>query len=309
MVTIYILGLLVAAVVLFSMERLSVDMITLLLLLALLVPGILTPSEAFAGFSNDIIIVLASIFVLSAALQEAGVLDWIGEEMRHRAKVGSSRFLITLMGIVGATSSLMNNTTVTALFTPVVSELARKAGVSPSKLLMPVAFASILGGTCTLIGTSTNVAVSGFLQHAGLEPVGMFETTLLGVLILGVGILYMAVVGVHMLPVRHARDVREGYTLRQYLSEVVVRADSPLDGQPLGESDLSILDFSVLKLVRNRRPAARKQAPWTCRAPHLPCGRRMRILRPVAAVGLLPRRCRGNRASQGGEHRKSLSIH
>jgi len=250
MVTVYILGLLVAAVVLFSMERLSVDMITLLLLLALLLPGILTPSEAFAGFSSDIIIILASIFVLSAALQGAGVLDWIGEQMRRHAKVGSPRFLFTLMGAVGATSSMMNNTTVTALFTPVVTGLARKGGVSPSKLLMPVAFASIMGGTCTLIGTSTNVAVSGFMQHQGLEPVGMFETTFLGVLILLVGIAYMMLIGVRMLPVRHAADVREGYALRQYLSEIVVREGSPLDGQSLGESDLAILDFNVLKVVR-----------------------------------------------------------
>ncbi len=247
----YIIILLTATVVLFSLEKLSVDLITLLLLVALIVPGILTPSEAFSGFGSDIVVILGSIFVISAALQDAGVLDWIGDQMRRRAHVGSKSFLLGMMGVVGGMSAFMNNTTVTALFTPVVSGLARKGNVSPSKLLMPVAFASILGGTITLIGTSTNVAVSGFIQREGMKPLGMFEMTPIGLIILVVGILYMMLVGIRFLPVHKLEeDLAEGFTLRKYLSEILVLPGSPLVGQPIGESDLAILDFQVLKIGR-----------------------------------------------------------
>ena len=253
MVTFYILGLLLIAILLFSLEKLSVDVITLLLLLALLIPGILTPQEAFSGFSSDIIIILASIFVISAALQEAGVLKRLGAELKRRSQVGSKTFLLSLMASVGAISAFMNNTTVTALFTPIVTSLAREGKISPSKLLMPVAFASILGGTITLIGTSTNVAVSGFIQHAGMQPLGMFEMAPIGIIILAVGIFYMLIVGVHILPARGAGDIREGFSLRQFLSEICVLPDSPLAGQTLAGSDLAILDFQVLKIMRGNQ--------------------------------------------------------
>ncbi len=246
----YVLCLLAAAILLFSLEKLSVDLITLLLLIALIVPGILTPAEAFAGFSNDIIVILASIFVISAGLQDAGVLDWVGSQMRRRAHAGSRSFLLGTMGIVGGTSAFMNNTTITALFTPLVSGLGRKGGVSPSKLLMPVAFASILGGTCSLIGTSTNVAVSGFIQQVGLEPVGMFEITPIGIIILLTGIAYMMLIGVKLLPDRADDTLPEGGEIREYLSEIVVLPGSPLIGQPVRDSDLSILEFQVLKILR-----------------------------------------------------------
>jgi len=250
MVVAYVLILLLAAIVLFSLEKLSVDLITLLLLIGLIVPGILTPQEAFAGFSNDIIIILGSIFVISVALKDAGVLDWIGTQLQRTAHAGSRTFLITMMGIVGGTSAFMNNTTVTALFTPLVAGLGHKGGVNPSKLLMPVAFASILGGTCTLIGTSTNVAVSGFIQHSGMQPVGMFEITPIGLIILAVGILYMAFIGVRLLPARAETGITEGYAMREYLTEVVVQPNSPLVGQTIDASDLAILKFKILKIIR-----------------------------------------------------------
>lgn len=250
MVIAYVLILLLGAIVLFSLEKLSVDLITLLLLIGLIVPGIITPQEAFAGFSNDIIIILGSIFVISVALKDAGVLDWVGAQLLKFSHVSSRRFLFAMMGIVGGTSAFMNNTTVTALFTPLVAGMGRNGGVNASKLLMPVAFASILGGTCTLIGTSTNVAVSGFIQHAGMEPLGMFEITPIGLIILVTGIAYMMLVGVRLLPARAETGLTEGYAMRAYLSEVVVQPGSPLIGQMIKESDLAILEFQVMKIIR-----------------------------------------------------------
>jgi di/tricarboxylate transporter len=168
----FVLLLLVVAITLFATEKLSVDIVTFLLLIALVtVPvldgkGLLSPGEAFAGFSEEIIIIIGSIFVISGALQETGVLDLLGARILKLAGTSENRLLLLLMSTACAVSSFMNNTTVTAMLQPPVVGLARRAGLSASKLLMPLAFASIMGGTCTLIGTSTNVAVSGYMERS-----------------------------------------------------------------------------------------------------------------------------------------------
>ncbi len=248
-----VLALLALAVVLFATESLSVDIITLILLVGLVAGGILTPAEAFAGFSNDIIIILASIFVISAALQQTGVLDAIGVYLFKAAGHSSSRLKLLLMGSVGGLSMFINNTTATAVFIPPTLGVARRAGLSASKLLMPLAYASILGGTCTLIGTSTNVAVSGYMAQLGLAPLGLFELMPVGLIILGVGTLYLLGVSDRLLPGYANENLTDNYNMREYLSEVVVRPESDLIGQRIFESDLSRLDFEILAVWRGER--------------------------------------------------------
>lgn len=245
-----VLTLLLAAVVMFAMEKLSVDIITMLLLIALVVVGILSPREAFAGFSEDIIIILGSIFVISGALQRTGVLDAMGAPLYRIASQSHNLMLLAVMSLVGVISAFMNNTTVTAIFVPPVIGVARKLRVSASKLLMPVAFASILGGTCTLIGTSTNVAVSGYIQRAGMEPVRLFEITPIGIVILVVGITYMMLVGRRFLPDHVDESLTEEYEIREYLTEILVTPGSHLVGQRIFESDLSKMDFRILEVIR-----------------------------------------------------------
>jgi di/tricarboxylate transporter len=248
-----VLGLLVAAIVLFATEKLSVDIVTLLILIILTLSGIITPGEAFAGFSSDFIIILASIFVISGALNETGVLDKIGSELVTISnKTSSGVLILIIMAITGAVSAFMNNTTVTALFIGPIMGLSRKSGISASKLLMPLAFASILGGTCTLIGTSTNVAVSGYITKAGLPPVGMFEITPVGLVIFVVGIVYMYLIGNRMLPDHKDLTFTE-YAIKEYLSEVVVVKNSPLIGQRIFETNLSRLDIRILQLIRDEQ--------------------------------------------------------
>ncbi|MEW6126930.1 MAG: SLC13 family permease [Acidobacteriota bacterium] len=245
-----VLGLLVLAIILFASEKLSVDIITFILLITLVVTGILTPNETFAGFSNDIIIILASIFVISGALQNSGVLDAIGSKLHTLANRSENRLLFYVMCVVAAVSAFMNNTTVTAIFAPPVIGIARQAKLSPSKLLMPVAFASILGGNCTLIGTSTNVAVSGYIAKVGLEPLSMFEITPIGLIIGVVGILYMMLIGKRLLPAYRDESLTEEYAMREYLTEIVVMQNSDLIGQRIFESDLSKKEFRILEVVR-----------------------------------------------------------
>ena len=150
-----VLGLLVAIIVVFAFEWISVDMATLILLAILVVSGILTVDEAFSGFSNEIIIILASIFVLSGALMKGGVLDHLSDVIHRIAGGSRAKILLCVMPVTCFISSFMNNTTCTAVMMPAVLGVSRKSRVSAGKVLIPLAYASMLGGTCTLIGTST----------------------------------------------------------------------------------------------------------------------------------------------------------
>lgn len=246
-----VLGLLVVAIGLFATEKLSVDVVTLLIVIILTLTQILTPEEAFSGFSSDFIIILASVFIISGALQDTGILDNFGAQISRVNIKNSSILLIIIMLATGAVSAFMNNTTVTALFLGPITGLCRKLKISPSQLLMPLAFASILGGTCTVIGTSTNVAVSGYIVKAGLDPIGLFELLPIGAMLFGVGLIYMVTIGKFLLPKHPVTDLAEKYAVRDYLTEIIIMDDSPLIGQHVFESDLNKLDFTILRVIRD----------------------------------------------------------
>ncbi|MCP5534770.1 MAG: anion permease [Akkermansiaceae bacterium] len=247
---IIIFVLLLAIVVLFAAERLPVDVITLLALCVLTGTRILTPAEAFAGFSNEVIIMLGAIFVLGGALQHTGVLHFGAALLLRLAGSNARRLTAYLMAASASVSGFMNNTTVAAVFVPPVSSLAQCSGISASKLLMPLAFASIIGGTCTLIGTSTNIAVSGYIARAGLEPLGMFEILPVGLVLLVAGIAFMVTLGNRMLPT-HANDaVNDAAELRNYFTEVSVLPSSPLVGERAFDWELSLVGFRLVQIIR-----------------------------------------------------------
>ena len=285
-----VLGLLVVAVGLFATRALPVDLVTIFLLLALVLTGILEPTEAFAGFSSQIIIILGSIFVINGALLEGRVIDLVSAWLLRVAGGSVNKLQLTTMSVVGGLSGFMNNTAVTSLFIGPTMSIARKLKISPSKLLMPVCFASILGGTCTLIGTSTNVAVSGelakqyktdldewkanggtdlngdgtidsadYLQYAEennlkiYKPLGLFEITPVGLLIMGVGIAYLMFFGRRLLPDYPDESLAEGFNIREYHSEIVVMPGSRLIGQRVFESSLAEMEFRIVKVLRKKR--------------------------------------------------------
>src|SRR5215207_10834353 len=162
-----VLVLLLVALVLFATEKIPIDIVTMMLVVGLVLTRTLTAAEAFAGFGNDIVITIAGLFVLTGGLVKTGVVDVIGRRL-HRISGGDEfRLTALIMFAAAACASVMKNTTTTAMFVPVVLGIAQRARVQPSKLLMPLAFGAILGGTCTLIGTSTNLAVSGALAKLG----------------------------------------------------------------------------------------------------------------------------------------------
>jgi di/tricarboxylate transporter len=246
-----VLGLLVVAMVLFALEFISVDIITLMIISVMVFCGILTVEEALDGFSSEIIVMLAAIFVISGTLQQTGIMDAVGYFIYRVSGRRGNILLMTLMGAVGGTSAFINNTTTTAAYIPATVRLAKHAKIGAPKLLMPLAFASILGGTCTLIGTSTNVAVSGYIARAGLEPVGLLELSPVGIIALIVGIIYMVLIGQHLLPNGMVKRISE--ILPEYLCEVAVTPDSHLIGQEISKSDLAKLDFRILSVQRGKK--------------------------------------------------------
>ena len=285
-----VLGLLVLAVALFATRALPVDLVTIFLLLALVLTGILDTSQAFAGFSSQIIIILGSIFVINGALLEGRVLDIVSTWLLRVAGGSTNKLLLTTMSVVSGLSGFMNNTAVTSLFIGPTMSVARKLKTSPSKLLMPVCFASILGGTCTLIGTSTNVAVSGEIQRqheAGLvewiakggddlnddgeldsldyllyaetnklkvyKPLGLFEITPLGLLIMSVGIAYLMLIGRKLLPDYPDESLADDFNIREYVSEIVVMSGSKLIGELVFKSSLAQMDFQIIKILRKKK--------------------------------------------------------
>ena len=250
-----VLILFILALVLFATEWLPVDVTALGLLSALLVTGLLKPASAFAGFGRDTVLTLAGLFILTRVLLRAGVIEWIGAALARRAG-NATGLLRAMLGTVAGVSAFTSNTATTAVFLPVVAGVSRRAGLPVSRALMPLAFASILGGTVTLIGTSTNLVVSGALPATGLKPLGFFELAWVGLPTALVGLLYLFFVAPRLLP---AREAQLEDSLRAYLADLTVSALSPLAGQTLRETGLG-RDHG-LTVVAVRRGAETVYAP------------------------------------------------
>ena len=245
--------LLLAAIVLFASERVPVDIVGILLVMAMVVTGVLTVPEAVGGFGNDVVITIGGLFILVGGLRKTGLIDLIGRRLYRLA--GDSEFFLTalIMATAALSAAVLKNTTTTAMFLPVVIGLAARSKVPPSKLLMPLAFGAILGGSCTLIGTSTNLAVSAAIQRYGQPAFSMFELTSVGLITLAAGIAYMLLIGRRMLPSRGGEDsLTDQYEIREYISELLVLPDSPLVGKMLSDSHIqSDLELTVLGIVRD----------------------------------------------------------
>jgi len=249
-----LLGLIIIAVVFFSFEWVSADVVALGLLLTLMLTGLLPADKAFAGFGSDTVIMIIGLLIMTAALLKAGVVDIIGRLILRRVGKGVNLLLLALMVSVAMLSAFISNTAAAAFFVPVAIGIATRAGMSPSRLLMPVAFAAILTSSVSLISTSTNMVVSGLMTNAGLEPMGMFELAPVGIPIALVGLAYMFFIGRYWIPNRTAPgDLIEGFGIRSYLTEVLVLPNSKLAGKALAETGLGAdLDLNVLRIVRNK---------------------------------------------------------
>ena len=247
----YVLGLLVLALVMFSRDSIPLDVTALVILLLLVLPGVLEPAEALAGFGSETIVILISLFVLTAAVARTGVVERVGLRLASLAKRHPNVMTRLLLAAVTTISAFLSNTVCTAVFLPLAIGSARRAKMPVSKLLMPLAFASILSSGITVISTSTNLVVSGELPKYGMAPIGFFEMAVPALVISGFGLLYLMFVAPRLIPDRDVGGVLETYNLRKYISEVVIAPGSSLAGKSLGESRLGeAMDLVVVGLRR-----------------------------------------------------------
>lgn len=249
---IFVFGLLAAIFALMVWEKLSIDLVAMLAFSALLVTGILTPAEAFKVFGNDAVITVACMFILSAALEHTGVIDAIGHRLNRLVGKSDWSVLLVVLPVVAVVSAFINNTPVVVVFMPILISLAVARGLKPSKLLIPLSFASILGGTCTLIGTSTNILVSSTARQMGQPPLSMFELGKIGVILTLVGVVYMLTFGRKLLPNRDTlASILQATDSKQYLTEAVIVAGSPLIGKRLVDTPLANQPKArVLEVIR-----------------------------------------------------------
>ncbi|HUO84463.1 MAG TPA: SLC13 family permease [Thermoanaerobaculia bacterium] len=250
-----VIGLLIAALALFLTERVAVELVALLVLSTLLLSGMLTMEEGLSGFSNPATITIGAMFILSAGLFRSGSLNWLGTLFGRLARFNRWLTILAMMVTIAAISGFINNTAAMAIFLPLALAVARDTRTSPSRLLMPLSFAAIFGGTCTLIGTSTNLVVHSIALERGYDGFGMFEFARLGLIMTAAGMAYMMLVGIRSIPERRpAADLVESFGLGDYLTEIVLLPEAKSVGRRISESPLvTEVEVTIVEILRDGR--------------------------------------------------------
>lgn len=254
------LGVAAFALGLFLWNRLRVEVVGLLVMAALVVLGLITPQEGLSGFSNEATATVALMLVLSAGLARTGVMEVIGRWIGRLAGKSEFRLLAIVVVLVVPFSAVLNNTAVVAVLVPIILAISHQAGTVPSRILMPVSFASQMGGTLTLIGTSTNLVVAGVVLELGLERINLFDITPPALILAGLGVVYLLTVGRWLTPVREtSQDLLQHYELRDYVSGLVVERGSRLAARSLAESRFG--EEYGLQVVAVERDGTRMSQP------------------------------------------------
>ena len=242
----FVFALLALTVALFILDRIRMDIVAMMVVVALAISGVITPAETVSGFGQSVVVMIAGLFVVGEGLFRTGIAAAAGRWLLQVGGNNEVRLLLFLIPLVATLSAFMSSTGAVALFIPVVLSMCRKAGLSPSRMLMPLAFASLIGGMLTLIGTPPNVVVSSQMETAGLAPFGFFDFTPIGMMILIVGTLYLVFVARHLLPegeVResehpHLKEFADRYGITDHLHKLKVPATSSLIGKNVIEAGL-----------------------------------------------------------------------
>ncbi len=254
------------SVVFLVTEWIPMEVTALLTLGATAISGLLRPEEALAGFSNPAVVTVWAVFILSGGLTRTGVANMIGHVVLRLSGRSESLLVAVIMLCAGAMSAIMNNVAVAALMMPVVMDIARSKGIPPSRLLLPLAYGSLLGGLTTKIGTPPNILVSGALSDSGLAPFTLFDFTPVGLAVFFTGVAFTTVVGRHLLPNRDLQHdpqqadgplLHEQYRLQERMLRLVVPPGSILTGKTLAESRIgTILGVNVVGISRQGRVQA-----------------------------------------------------
>jgi len=259
---IMVLVILAAVIVLLVTEWMPLEVLALLVLGVLAVSGIVSPTEALAGFSNPAVVTIWAVFILSGGLTRTGIANILGRQLMKVAGHKESLLVVIIMVVAGVLSAFMNNVAVAALMLPVVMDIARKTKRSPSTLLMPLAYGSLLGGLTTMIGTPPNILVTEALRENGLTPFKLFDFTPVGLAVMVSGITFVTFIGTRILPKRRVaketsrthQDFRSQYELQEHLFKIKIPTDSVLVGKTVAKSRLgSGLDLNVVGITRGNQ--------------------------------------------------------
>lgn len=289
----FVLGLLALAMVLFATEWVSFDVTALLILCALVLSGVLSVEEGLSGFSNEATLTIAAMFVLAEGIRRTGALDRVGRWFCRLAERQPHHGLALMMLVVGVISAFINNTAAIAIFIPVALQVARSLEMSASKILMPLSFASMFGGVCTLLGTSTNILVSSIAEERGEPAFGMFEFAPLGLILAAAGFLYLFLVGIRWIPARRDdADFTQGFEMQRYITDVKLHPESRHVGDSLEESSFGEdLDLDVLHVFRKgAEPEAGEEPQSEGRQAVLQPGDILRIRGSAVEIDKLARR-------------------
>ena len=247
-----VIAIILIAIVLFIWDKVPSDFVAICLIVGFVVTGILTPQESLSGFSNPATLTVAFMFVISHALLQTGFLQRYSPRIGDFFKKNFNLGLISLILFVGLASAFINNTPIVAMFIPVAMSISYRTGISASKLLIPLSYASILGGTCTLIGTSTNVLVSGIAEEHGLPAFNIFTSTPIGLVFLIAGSLFLYFFGKHLLPDRSYTGKLKNAE-RDYMTEIQLMDGSSLIGQSIMDSVLNTeIQVDVVEVRRGK---------------------------------------------------------
>ncbi|PZV08475.1 MAG: SLC13 family permease [Leptolyngbya sp.] len=247
------LVVLICCLIAFVAEWLPVDLTALAIATVLIVLGLVTPEEGIAGFGNAATITVLLMFILSAGIAKTGVIQIVRDWLLKWGGKDPSRQIFVMGMLVGPITAFINNTAVVAVFLPIVEEWCKKQNISPSKLLIPLSYVTVLGGMITVIGTSTNILASGVSKDLGYGEFGLFQFTAVGIITFAVGLAYLALFAPRLLPDRKASSPNlANYDLKDYMSEVVITPRSTLIGQTLRASEIQRkFDIDVLEIIRN----------------------------------------------------------
>ncbi|MGM0595674.1 MAG: SLC13 family permease [Myxococcota bacterium] len=236
---------------LFAWKKIPIALASLMITGILMLTGVLSPEDGFSGFSSSAVVTIASMFIISKAILFTGGLDYITDLFSFLGNFKKQKAIIFILLTIGVISAFINNTASVAIFIPVIISIGHKLKMSPSKLLMPLSFISILGGICTLIGTSTNILVNSVAVENGLSSLGMFEFSPMGLIFFGVGFLYIFTIGFKLFPDRREEgtDLTSDYSMKNFLTDVELKPAFKGVGHRLNEEKLlGDLDLDILEV-------------------------------------------------------------
>jgi di/tricarboxylate transporter len=248
---IMVFAVLAMAVLLFITEWFPVDKIAFLIIVSLLALGLTDPEEAISGFANPATITVLALMIVAISLEDNGIIDWLTAGIKKLSILPLLLITPSFMLVSSIISAFISTTAVVIIFIKIVSQLSERYNFSTSKLLMPISFAGILGGSCTLMGTSTNLIVNNIALELGADRLGFFEFTMFGLVFLIIGLVFMTIAS-RWLPKDRSVDLASNYGIQEFLFTVTIPTDSPLNEQKIAETPFyDNPNISIIKLIRN----------------------------------------------------------